>query len=258
MTISPNEKFLRNLDWFLGHLDIAPSRIHVRGVWHDYTGGSAIGSPMLARDFAAWLEAGERATKLNVEDVACPHIRRPLDGGYCPDCVIFDGEDVAGERGTIRTRTEVYRWPMRAAMAKLRRVPVRPGRPNLALTLNVIARANGDLATAASLLSDGFPAMGDEETAARHFALALNRVRNLYRETPPVRFDPPVDRSESQLDAESAAQLHLPGGLPAGMIDPTSSPSERSMDERRGDDPSPAGAVNDRGRVAVNLTLRSA
>lgn len=208
MTVTPNAKLLTNLRWFIDHLDTPPARIHTRGVWHDFTGGSVLGAPMTSRDFALWLEAGERSTRVNTEDVPCLHPRRPIDGGPCPDCVVFtcDGE-VERERGTIQRRTEVYRWPMRAAMAKLRRIPVRRGRPDLALTLSTIARFDGDLITAASVLALTFPAMGDPDTAAGHFAYALNRVQNLYRETPPPPMPsrPEEPKSDAQLNAESAA-----------------------------------------------------
>lgn len=203
--VAPNEKMRRNLVWFMAHLDAPPTRIHVRGVWHDETGGSAIGAPMLSSDFSRWLMAGERMTKVEWEDVPCAHIGRENDN-LCPSCVIFDGEGTPiGERGTVRRAVEFYRWPMRAAMAKLRRIPVRRGRPDLATTLMSIARADGDVFGAIEVLTRGYPAMGDTKTAVAHIAYALNRVQRLYSVQPPVEVAPRRDVSEAQLDAEAEA-----------------------------------------------------
>lgn len=190
-----NEQLVENLRWFVGHLDrpdLPANRLHVRGVWHDVTGGSAIGSPMTARAFAAWLEAGERSRRTVVEQVTCQHFRQALPNA-CPDC---------GDRGSYERPVEVYRYPMRAAMSRASHVTVRAGRPNLAVVLHILGRSGGDLAMAQTLLAREFPAMGDDRTAVEHIGRALNRARALYTDVAPVRY---AERSEAQLNAEASS-----------------------------------------------------
>lgn len=203
--VAPNDKMRRNLLWFLSHLDEPPTRIHVRGIWHDETGASAFGAPAMSRDFERWLEAGERVTRTEWVDVPCAHLGRP-EGGICPSCVIYDGEEIVGERGTVRRAVEFFRWPMRATLAKMRRIPVRPGRPDFAVTLMTVARADGDVYGAIEALARRYPVMGDEETALAHIATALNKVQRLFAVQPPVEVSRPIEgKSEAQLTAEHDA-----------------------------------------------------
>jgi hypothetical protein len=131
-------------DFFLAHLDPQPERVHRRGVWADSDGaGSRLGSPAAIPAYASWLNSPDRSA----------------DSGH-PD---------------------EYRWPARAAIAKLAHEPVRAGFPDRSLTLRAIARCGGDLSAAADLLAGKWPAMGDPESARAHCAKALHRFRAIYR-----------------------------------------------------------------------------
>jgi hypothetical protein len=186
-----DRKLLTNLRWFLDNLDEPPSRIHVRGVWHDSTGGSAIGSPMTAQQFSAWVEAGLRSTYSVAEQVTCNHLRMVDEG--CPDC---------RDSGVYEKRVDMYRWPMRAAMAKVRAIYVAPARPDYAVTLATLART-GSVEDTTSLLARQFPVMGDPDVARGHIAVALKEARRRYATRPLPSYTP--ERSEAQLDAEAVA-----------------------------------------------------
>lgn len=215
MTTSGQERLQADIRWFIENLDEVPGRLHRRGVWADPdTGlGSVIGSPDLHPTFARWLEAAESAKRTERQEVPCPHPGMTESdraaGRLCMACASFDanGRPMTESGRIIRTRT-IYRWPMRAAMARVRRIPVRSGRPDFALTLLTYARARANAADAASLLASRFPAMGDEAVFMAHLADALRRVRHLYRLDPPNRLLPrtPVDdKSDAQANAEAAA-----------------------------------------------------
>lgn len=139
------DRLTADLGYFLNHLDPQPTRLHRRGVWSDRDGGSALGSPALDPDFERWLSAPDRST------------------------VVEPG------------LTERYRWPARAAIAKLAREPVPASYPDRAQTLRAIARCGGDLDRAATILAPRFPAMGDPESARTHFARALRRFAAIFR-----------------------------------------------------------------------------
>jgi len=110
-----------------------------------------------------------------------------------------DGRAIA-DSGVGQTIVEMYHWPMRAAIGKLARAPARTDRPGMAVTLTTLARAGGDVASAADVLARRWPKMGDPATARAHFAFALNRVRAVYSE----EAAPPSRKSTAQLDAEAA------------------------------------------------------
>jgi hypothetical protein len=106
--------------------------------------GSRLGSPATVRPFDAWLDSSARQP---------------------------DPDD--------RSR---YRWPARAAVAKLAREPVLAGCPPRDETLRLIARSAGDLRAVKDLLARRYPVMGDPETARAHFAQSLRRFAAIYTE----------------------------------------------------------------------------
>ena len=193
MTVQPNAKLLANLRWFLDNVDDPPTRIHVRGIWHDETGASAFGAPMLAADFARWLELGVKSVRTELHEVPCFHVGVP-DGDECLTC---------GGEGVVRRERVIYRWPMRAALAKVEGIRVPSGAPDYARTCSALQRANGDVDLAVEMLTTTYPAMGDPEFALDHIASALNRVRSRFGiEALDTK---PREKSEAQLDAEAVA-----------------------------------------------------
>lgn len=198
--------------WFLDRLDAPPTRIHTRAVWADEEGGSVLGSHAHTRAFQLWLEAGESSVVREEWEEACPHpLLTSADrqaGRLCETCGVRneEGRVVAesGKRPRVRLR---YRWPMRAALARLARVPARPGLPGLHTVLWQLAVAEGDVARVADLLASSHPLMGDLGAAVRHVSLALSRLRSAYREEAPPRHvageRSTIERSESQAIAEA-------------------------------------------------------
>lgn len=214
MTADP--RHVARARWFLDRLDDAPTRIHERGVWSDRESGegSALGSPALSRHFAAYVEGGARASVVERYRARCPHptldTAAILAGVVCPDCALHDeaGRIVGstGERDVVRHR---YRWPMRAALDRVSRVRVRPGRPDLRAALLALAASGGDDDRARLALAPRYPAVGDPEACRSHLDFALHALRRAYSEDVPARIAP---RSEAQLDAEAAgAAAHDPG-----------------------------------------------
>jgi len=104
--------------------------------------GSRLGSPATVRGFDRWLDSSARQS---------------------------DPDD--------RSR---YRWPARAAVAKLAHEPVSAGCPPRDETLRLIARSAGDLRAVADLLAHRYPVMGDDATARAHFAQSLHRFATIY------------------------------------------------------------------------------
>lgn len=184
---------LANLRWFLDHQDVgAPTRLHRRGVWADPRdgAGSVLGAPALDSAFTRWLEAGEWARTVEAIEVTCYHVGR-AEGTLCGVCSVRDEEGIPVIETSLRqSERELYRWPMRAAIARLHRAVVRPGRPRLSSTLLAIAHSGGDLAAAQATLSRRCPALGNEAVAMAHFAFALGRIRSTWREDAPPRLLP--------------------------------------------------------------------
>jgi hypothetical protein len=69
---------------------------------------------------------------------------------------------------------------MRAAIAGFDGALSLPDRPGLAITLRTLARARGDIASAADVLARRWAKMGDPETASAHFAFAIHRLRDVW------------------------------------------------------------------------------
>lgn len=201
--IEPNGKLLTNLRWFLDCLDRTPERIHTRGIWSDPQdgAGSKLGSKKTSREFADFIEASPKARRTERTEVECFHVGVDREGGEsCLACMAYDVDGMPiGESGTRESISEVYRWPMRAAIARLAADHVRPGRPPLDVTLRTLARHSGDLQSTREVLARRWPVVGIEEEFYRHIAFALNRVRRVFREDAP----PPRERSEAQINAEN-------------------------------------------------------
>lgn len=175
------------VSWFKASLDTPPSRLHVGGVWHDEAGGANLtGAPMLARDFADWMD--RPFTKVRGQE-RCSHEDRG-DDGLCNRCVVVEVRDTpdgpravrVGERGTREVRR--YRWPLRAAIARIEPDPRRPDplQGRRYRVLSTLARCDGDVEVALRLLPDL-----DKSDVLD----ALQAVRDVYREAPP----PPHTRS---------------------------------------------------------------
>ena len=175
--------------WYMGHLDAdAPTRLHDRGVWSDRRDGigSALGAPKLHAAFELWLSEGERTRRHERVMVTCAHPLLSAEdraaGVLCDVCGVRDEAGaIVAEAGRVAATHEVYRWPMRATLGRLRHVGTRKGRPNLAATLRAIEVASGSLREAADVLARSRDVMGDPDTARAHFACALNRCRHAYR-----------------------------------------------------------------------------
>lgn len=188
---------IADLRWFLDHLDCNdPIRIHRYGLWIDPSdgAGSMLGSPAEDPSFAAWLAVGEKATVVVRDSVPCFHVGR-VEGSLCEMCAVYDEDGQAVVESSVRSITRTaYRWPMRAALARVHWVIVRPGRPRLSSTLVAVAAAGGDLGVAQEVLARSFPAIGDDVTALSHFAHAFHRVKDQWRETAPTRLLPRGER----------------------------------------------------------------
>jgi hypothetical protein len=188
---------MADLRWFLGHLDAnTPTRMHRFGVWDDderYAPPSrrpchdGLGSPASDLMFVQWLDSGLRTRIAVADDVPCFHIGRS-EGTLCEVCAVYNEEGEAiVETGTRRSVRQVYRWPMRAAMSRLDRAVVPPGRPSLSVTLFALSRASdspliGYLSGVQSALVWRYPVMGDDKVAIAHFSVALRRVRRVWAE----------------------------------------------------------------------------
>jgi hypothetical protein len=153
-------RYITDLAFYLDNLDYPPTQLHIgsqphrskgRGLRSTVGNKSGLGSPALTRSFESWVESPYR------RDIV----------GYGP------------------TERSVIRWPMRAAMAKVRKHRVTVGYPKLDVTLAAIAAASGGLfgdpevvlTAAADSLSRSYPAMLDPENARKHLELALRRAR---------------------------------------------------------------------------------
>lgn len=176
------DRLTEKLRWFTSRLDDPPMQLHLREVWVDRDDGvgSVLGSPALSQNWRRWLEAASGT--VTVQEMApCFHVGRP-EGEICRVCAIrdVDGKPIA-ESGLRNYEREVYRWPMRAAMARLSGAVPLPDRPGLTLTLVTLARA-GSAESAAEVLARRWPKMGDPRTARGHFLFALDRVREIWPE----------------------------------------------------------------------------
>jgi len=182
------------LRWYLERLDPAPIRITAREIGLD-------GAPAWTREFSRWL-AGEQAIRTETSEGHCEHaFRQP--GELCGRCSVFNeyGEPMA-ETGRYRITRRLYVFPMRAAVARLKKAQVPEGLPPLSTVLFALA-ATGSPRTAVDSLLPAYPGLVDAERAQAHLTMALRRVKDAYTAEP--RHFPRRSRSEAQLNAEAVA-----------------------------------------------------
>jgi hypothetical protein len=140
--------------WFLDHLDTPPVALHRSdSLWVDRDDGigSALGSPAFTRKFECWIE--DPFGKVTVTETN-------LSGG--------------------QFKREIYRFPMRAALARLDHSALRPNLPRLGVTLRAVAMARGDLVAAGDFLARTCSLMGNPQIACSHFDRALHLLRRAW------------------------------------------------------------------------------
>lgn len=215
------DRLERQIEWFLAHQDEVPNRMHVRDIWHDEGGGSALGSPAWSREFTSWLYARPDTVMLDKYERVCHHPGLEDPRAFCESCGAYDGEGKPlYNTGVVSSVRQVYRWPMRAAMAKMRSAPVREGRPNMATALRLLAMVRGDWRLAAKALARRYPLMAMEKFAVTYFDHALRQLRRRFTEELPVEqmlrpprrvhSTGPVEKSEAQLNAEARVDTAVP------------------------------------------------
>ncbi|MHB8958466.1 MAG: hypothetical protein ACYDAN_02455 [Candidatus Limnocylindrales bacterium] len=77
-----------------------------------------------------------------------------------------------------------YRWPMRATVARLGRMPAPAGMPTWGEALGAILTASGDLGRAADALALRRPGMADPQAARDHLAKAVRMAALHYAKGP--------------------------------------------------------------------------
>lgn len=182
--------------WYLERLDSAPDRLHLNQLADD-------GTPEWSRSFRRWI-FGEHAVRTEVSEGSCDHPLRK-DGELCQRCSIYDeqGEPMA-ETGRFRITRRLYVYPMRAAVARLRKVSVPDGMPPIPTLLFTLASTGSVQATIDSLMPS-YPGLSDGGRAFGHFAFALRRLEEAYALEPRAGLSR-RPRSEAQLDAEADPQ----------------------------------------------------
>lgn len=202
------------LDWFVDHLDSPPQRMHVRGVWHDDTTTSHLGSPAWDPGFTHWLLGSPRATTIAETEATCPH----PEGRPCRSCAVMLDNGTVWETGILKSTSLRYRWPMRLAMYRLSFIVVRPGRPPLHEALLALQHADGSVGRASTTLSLRYPIMVNPTFAHGFFYYALRRAYRVYLEDVPIFVRHPVStrsrKSDAQLDAEAQGRVQSGEQLP--------------------------------------------
>ena len=159
-------------------LEELPSRIHAARALADD------GSPAWAREFSTWISSSPYALRSVETREPCDHGGKQEQG--CESCAVFgeDGRVIANTGHRIK-RATLYRWPARAALARMAKLPVPEGFPSLPEALSLAARVG----FAPIYMVDRYPAVADEGRAARHALVALRRFKALYTAEPPVRWN---------------------------------------------------------------------
>lgn len=205
-----------DIEWFMERLPTPPARLHQRGVWADEDDGlgSELGAPAYTRLFQQWLEHEFTKTTERYEGRPCDHptlseaqllVNREAERRGAPlpfHCATCDG---TGRRSGERTE---YRWPMRAALARIRGLqPVHRGAPSQHTILFRLAASEGEVARMAEVLMPEYPCMAIRTHVFAHLGNALRKLREKYSETelPRMPRGEPTEKSEAQLNAEVAA-----------------------------------------------------
>lgn len=170
--------------WVADHWDAVPDRIHRQGVDDQ----SEWGAPPYSTRMEQWLSANDTDAFYTTVQTACDHQWTKGNRIDCPDC--------AGS-GTRTTTTKQFRYPMRAALHRLRkRVHMPPRTVHYADAIYRLALLDWNVeATCAAL------GMTNEKGEA-FLAEAIRRVRFHYDERPNVVT---ARKSENQQIAEAVA-----------------------------------------------------
>ena len=134
---------------------------------------------------AAWLFGSDAVTVRQTSTSPCTH-SYSADLGGCAWCGVHgpDGRIIT-HKGERTTTSVVYRFPYKAALAKLSRLPVPDGYPRLHEVVRLLVGAG---AMWRAQMVERWPALVSEEKAAQHAAVALRRFRSVYSEAPPQRW----------------------------------------------------------------------
>ena len=199
-------KLSDHFSWHRDRLPTPPPRLHMRGVFVDDTGlGSELGSPAFTREFRDWLEREFAVRVERYEGRACDHptlsVAELRAGAVCPTC------DGSGRRSGERTE---YRWPIKAAMARVRGMgPWHADGPTHHTVLLQLVLADFDLGRVQAVLLPTWPCVAVDVHLVRHAHHAEHRLRAVYSEVELPPLPRPgrelVGRSESQAIAEAAA-----------------------------------------------------
>jgi hypothetical protein len=174
-------------------LPVAPDRIHAR----DIEDQSVLGSHRFSAAMWRILTSSAYAVHESAETVQCNHNRLTTASVF--DCIDCHGN------GFYEHRVTRYRWPMRAALASLAKVP-RPseGSPAPIDTILALAHAGWDPVRAAPLLGIEVVSPDHAVTVQAMFLMNLRRLRDRYSEAP-ISKTGWVDKSDAQRAAEEAA-----------------------------------------------------
>ena len=156
--------------------DGGPMRLHrgVRSIKAGAYGWTA--------EAVAWIFGNGVETQKQTVTAPCSHSYSAELGG-CAWCGVHgaDGKIIA-HRGVRTTQEVVYRFPYKAALTKIKRLPVPDGFPTFDKCVALAVRHG---AQAPQLVVDGWAAVGNAGTAQRHLTVALRKFRAVYSEAPP-------------------------------------------------------------------------
>ncbi len=172
-----------DVEWVRDHWDDPPVRINAQGV----DNGSQWGAPPFTVAMQRWLEGAEDTISETV-NAECEHYWRNGQRESCQDC---------GGFGVKVITTKRFRFPMRAALARLRKhVHAAPGVVHPADFVYRLALADWNVEAACA--SVGLPQQRGED----QLSAAIHLLRGRFGERPIGR---PRRISEAQSIAEAAA-----------------------------------------------------
>ena len=178
--------------WLREHVDglmVAPVRLHDRDIGES-------GGPRLSAAFMAVLVGDPYVTMTSSEVRACPQ-PHPYGAAPCFMC---------SNQLTYTVHRDVYRHPLAAALADLKRVPATshdwPTPYRMVVTL---LREGLDLDRAAAAIEHPILGPDHRRTVEAAFLLAVRKLVGKWASGPIARAPKWVDRSDSQRAAEDAA-----------------------------------------------------